>query len=697
MLAIRLFLWLILCKSSCWGNEDLEKEDDTRFYQERMFEAVNVSKSNISLYIHSDFQSDITWSYTTDDFLYAFVTLIADDVVVFNNIIGDISTTSDTINISISERVLPPSFAVSPNSAQTSSGFVIVTFLAAGCLMILSRDWRCLGWLYLIVSLILAIVKADVQGMRRVKVDIKSPRHMHFSNINLQINGGQIDIRNILKETYVSITCSTSEHPDQGCPFCCHGNGVCRDNTCHCKGNFDNKTYCDTKKPISTLFVSTSDPRLMQSVLPNGDIVDIYGTKNADSSNVRFQSYRLRTVPDFQLLEVDFDQDSNVRKISSPNGYEMILDWVSNCTLDGYIWTADGMKKNLRRISLCQSMRTSLDDIKTARNVIKRNKMGTHNYFSRPTRSVNRMRIPVKNDDPRLVYIPIIVRQCGQSYKSAEVSAIFEPIGFEDNITAQFEIRAQRYEYSDEVVIQAPNTLVNQDHINTRKLCKSVLRHAKGLCRRARDMPSKLLCLNIQVEEIPNDRNNSPIEIFRRICNILYESVNYFCENIFRMIEKDSVGSCEDSFENILNIFDYHEFNVIPVAKLTENRILRGVPRHIFLNRSVGMEVSPLLIEDNKPLFKITSITVNPKDPAPLDVYQVRVDYICATNFTAVKMDVTGSDKYWNSATCFGINPCSCCTLHAAGASNAVIDQVTIHVTDTLTSVNLTKELVIVF
>ncbi|KAL3847896.1 hypothetical protein ACJMK2_018787 [Sinanodonta woodiana] len=697
MSAILLFLWLYFCKSLCWGIEGVEKENGTRFYQERIFEAVNVSESNISLVIHSDFQTDVTWSYTTDDFLFAFVTLIADDIVVLNNILVDISTTSDSINISISERVLPPAFAVSPNSAQRPSGFAIVTFLATGCLMILSRDWRCLGWLCLMVSLILAIVKADVHGIRRVKVDIKSPRHLHFSNINLQTNGGQIDLRNILKETYAYITCSTSRHLNQGCPFCCHGNGVCRYNTCHCQPNFDDKTYCDTKKTISTLFVSTSDPRLMQSVLQNGDIVDIYGTKKADSSNVRFQSYRLRTVPDFQSLEMELDQDSNVRKISSTNGYELIFEWVSNCTLDGHIWTANGVKKHLRRISLCQSMRANLDDIKTARNVIKRNKMGTHEYFSRPMRSVNKMRIPVKNDDPRLVYIPIIVRQCGQSHRNAEVSAIFEPVGFEDNITAQFEIRAQRYEYSDEVFIQVPNTLVNQDHINTKKLCKSVLRHAKGVCRRAVDVPSKVLCSSIQVEEISNDRISSPIETFRRTCNILYESVNYFCENIFRMIAKDSVGLCEDTFENILNIFDYHQFNVIPIAKLTENRILRGVPRHVFLNRSDGMEVSPLLIEDNKPLFKITSVSVNPKDPAPLDVYQVRVDYMCATNFTAVKMDVTGSDKYWNSATCFGINPCSCCTLHAAGASNAVIDRVTIHVTDTLTNVNLTKELVIVF
>jgi len=136
---------------------------------------------------------------------------------------------------------------------------------------------------------------------------------------------------------------------------------------------------------------------------------------------------------------------------------------------------------------------------------------------------------------------------------------------------------------------------------------------------------------------------------------------------------------------------------MIPYAVYPDGKTVSGREQRLNLRDAAEILNNGFTIKDNKPDFKITKITVIPNDPVPHDIYQVKMDYNCATNATVMKMEVTGSDKYRNHVTCHGSHPIGSCTLHAAGAQNAVVDNVTIEVSDKNTGFNMTEKMVVIF
>ena len=166
-------------------------------------------------------------------------------------------------------------------------------------------------------------------------------------------------------------------------------------------------------------------------------------------------------------------------------------------------------------------------------------------------------------------------------------------------------------------------------------------------------------------------------------------------EHISKLVS--TIVDCHLHFTDSLNFFSDDLFSLHPKAVFFDGKEIIGDELQISLRDTNRLIKDGIVIKDDKPEFQIVKISVNPTDPVPGDIYQVRMDYACATEQTVIKMNVTGSDQYTNHVTCQGITSCNCCIVHAAGAANAVIDHVIMHITDSLTKVDMVKEMVVVF
>ena len=182
------------------------------------------------------------------------------------------------------------------------------------------------------------------------------------------------------------------------------------------------------------------------------------------------------------------------------------------------------------------------------------------------------------------------------------------------------------------------------------------------------------------------------------LCKHVLKTLSSYCNKHYsKVLTQDK--ACLTHYTNTINLFSTEKYLIQPFVVFPDVKLISGRVQSVnFGNISqLNTQNRELVIIDNNSEFKIVKITVIPKDPVPHDIYQVKLEYACATSETAIRMTVYGSDFYSNSVTCRGVNHCNCCILHAAGAPNAVVDRVTINVTDPSRNYELVREMVVVF
>jgi hypothetical protein len=225
--------------------------------------------------------------------------------------------------------------------------------------------------------------------------------------------------------------------------------------------------------------------------------------------------------------------------------------------------------------------------------------------------------------------------------------------------------------------------------------CISTLFIRKQICFHSNLHNIKLVC-----DSLGHEANVSSAMTFNRtakLCEIVHDKLLFYCDIKAQRNDIFNEACTIRYSKTMASIFsDENIYGIQPFASFRD-KTLTGSTVYLSPGRNSLINNFDLQINDNQPNFKIEKISVIPTDPSPHDIYQVKLDYACATNKTVIKMTVSGSDFYSNHVTCYGVTRCSCCTLHAAGAPNAVVDHVTINVTDTSTGLDLLKEMVVVF
>lgn len=465
------------------------------------------------------------------------------------------------------------------------------------------------------------------------------------------------------------------------------------------------------------------DPRLETVILPSGSSLALSRSYNAPETDiVKFLQY-----PDVYTLEsrdprsktrhrILFLSDGFVDRIdylNEDNVYSLKFkrNRVDQCRVR-VMWSESGEEKNVH-VSICDN-KTELNNT-IARSLPK----GRHSGVHREQDSIRRHNRRTRNDSSRnymtskvnLLEVPVLVHRCGYTLEEepqvyAKVTTFNSMLGYSsDQKSTHGESRSlptgsehsvvilgQRNSHGKPVVL-IPDVREPLGIQAIKSKCRETVNKHNDICTSSHLQVYWKICAKLETE---STFVNASAYQYSNLCNEITQILKMYCDHsATKVLSEDRVCRAQYSFS--VDLFSFDLFEMIPYATYPDGKTIKG--RKLTLSLRVAQEIlrNGISIRDNKPDFRITEITVIPKDPVPHDIYQVKLDYDCATNSTVIKMAVTGSDQYSNHVTCHGGQPTGSCTLHAAGAQNAVVDNVTINVTDLRTGLNLTEKMIVIF
>ena len=444
------------------------------------------------------------------------------------------------------------------------------------------------------------------------------------------------------------------------------------------------------------------DPRLLRTQLPNGDEVFMYYVLDTNTGTMKTKTV-VKTANDLKSFLVEFDQYGHIKRIiqNADNDKSYLLILVSRgCLVRVCRKLPRGKKKVLKRVNMCNSMdkrNTKHKGILTDFGKLESNVQKLQRLYGVNTRSTNHSLLADTDIEDTSIAVSMKVKSCGVEKIKGDASLTIQTI----KVT---EIRAERvslpvFKRSDgSFYFSLPNITSRHNEQRIDEKCSVVYSIGRDMCISSILKDKTNICRDLGRDEFSSasdlkqyDSNN-----LTRTCLSSIQSLVEFCK-LFPLESVAARPNCSALFNDTRNMFETDRLVLTPVVTLADGKIINGLQNQISLQNLSLMGPPDIIIKDDKPTFKINSITVIPTDPLPLDLYQVRLDYSCATNYTVIDMRITGSDLYTNYAVCSGINPCSCCVLHAAGASGSVVDNVVINVTDPWTGTSLVKEVVVIF
>lgn len=440
------------------------------------------------------------------------------------------------------------------------------------------------------------------------------------------------------------------------------------------------------------LFVHPLDPRLSTTVLPGGNVVTSYRDSLTSSTESPSDVY-VDVVPDdaihYKLFQMAFHQNGFLRRVRSYSNAGSQITILrrqkrSSCLLSVVL---PGGKT--APVNICSSRQRKSSNIvySDSINGVKRTRRISDITTFNAIRGNNVRPLPLTYG---VHFIDVLVREfrCGESLP------LFKPVSFQLRPVTQgnaghfpreqsVTLHTRTLSGREGTFLRLPNVTQKTDPEIFFGKCQYVRNIRANICLDSHLHVYTILCKRLQNLSADESFNKS-IE-YDSLCQITIPSLLSYCDNVY--INNNHSLDCLAVFTDTFNFFDDDEFFIQPVEdSLNGNEDVRISPSIISLRNLTLSESPEISIRDERPVFKIVDITVIPRDPAPSEIYQVRLDYECATNTTIIQMNVTGSDQYTNHMTCTGLTACKCCIVHAAGAYNSVVDHVHISVSDVATS-----------
>ncbi|XP_053404711.1 uncharacterized protein LOC128558685 [Mercenaria mercenaria] len=689
-----------------------------RIEREHAFEIDSLSPDSVAVDIQSDIPGQITWIYTDDHNFRLKVKIIGENENSVNSTDIHLITTNSSVKLAVREKYFP----VVPSPVTGSGSALRIPAYLVWFLVLL------IGWNNPMAVLLIAVVYGFTPGTadmiydipkKTVQIEVTAPRRLSYRTVNLYINGGKLRVVDWEPERAEVVTCET-ETAAGGCPNCCHGNGVCVGNQCICDENYNQESNCALGNAQAVFFSHPLDPRFDRTLLPNSDVLTL------GRAFQFIQQPPYLKDPDVYTMEIKSRDDtfSHILIIFHPDGFiEKILD-TGSMKNDAIKFKRSRLKSCLIRLkgNLINTEINICDKTNSAQN-IENDRTSKENggrestsdrkrdkeHRRKSTRNRQRLKFPYEF---KFVEFPVRIHRCGynsQDRKHVYFQLLKEKMdpshvsGSQTRRSLSFRVNENiillPHETSDgTVVLRLPNNSVPLGSKEITSKCEMTKSLHRKIC-----FPSNLENFRIVCNSIFNlsDINHStPPHISRTIqlCRFVLESVTSYCDkHIFETVSQDK--PCLANYINNFNLFSEHSYQLRPIAHFPDEKVMYGYVQDVNFanNTQLGQGSKELTITDNDANFKIVKISVIPTDPVPHDIYQVKLEYACATSQTVIKMTVYGSDYYSNSVTCHGTTQCSCCILHAAGAPNAVVDHVTINVTDPSRNYKLVQEMVVVF
>ena len=468
------------------------------------------------------------------------------------------------------------------------------------------------------------------------------------------------------------------------------------------------------------------DPRLVTTLLPSG--IQLTLSRSYNSPNTEAWPYLQR--PDVYVMtsrdseqysrkQITFDNDGFIKEINfidkaTDAHFNLVFkrNRVDKCKVSAIWTTGSSGEKTETSVNVCDNQPKPQADqalsSKTKKRLgVKGSPTNRHNRKTRHnsqrghgSHKVNMLEMPVNTErcgydteltDP-FVFVKFTPTSNTNSIRTNSLSVLHQ---LEHSIV----ILSERI-FNGKYVVRIPDVNHPLEAAAIKSKCKETIFKHNSICSESHLQSYTSICVRLTEVLSNNDlrplSTNSSSNQYSSYCAQFIHMLNVFCDSSKAKVFSED-RTCRSQYSTSVNIFSSEYFKMIPYAVYPDGKTVSGREQRLNLRDAAEILNNGFTIKDNKPDFKITKITVIPNDPVPHDIYQVKMEYNCATNATVMKMEVTGSDKYRNHVTCHGSHPIGSCTLHAAGAQNAVVDNVTIEVSDKNTGFNMTEKMVVIF
>ena len=449
------------------------------------------------------------------------------------------------------------------------------------------------------------------------------------------------------------------------------------------------------KKRINVLFKHPLDPRLLFTKLSSGEEFRLNVVQDVATGTIRPKMVT-RMTSEQGAFQMEFDKNGQIKRISQMNGKNkanLLIATSKGCEVRIFSKMSRYNKQLLKILSLdiCKS------------NMAALSKASQSSDFAMYTSNLNKLKMLFYGEQDRessrnstisekYIHVKVKVENCKNQRVDGEVHMNIESANDPESSPVRINIPAFR-SHDGGYFFRLPN-ISSSFATEFEEKCKGVSGIIKSICFSPLIAKKQLICSDLN--DSVRVRSNVSEQDIESSCRNLFDSIEKYC-NPIKTNEWNFKGDCIENYDEARNIFKTDELELKPVVTFVGGKVINKFHQRISLQNISLLGASDIKVTDDKPEFKIIGVTVTPKDPLPLDLYQVRLDYACATNFTMIDMRISGSDLYSNFATCPGLNPCSCCVLHAAGAAGTVVDNIVINITDPWVGTSITKTVVVVF
>ncbi|KAL4219884.1 hypothetical protein ACF0H5_020295 [Mactra antiquata] len=685
--------------------------------KERIFVADDISTEAISVNIRSEITGNIKWTYTNDDSFIVKVKIVVDDETEFESTKLDFLTSNSTITLFIDKS--HASYSYEPKTGSGSSPRVPVYLLFLPALLFGFSPTKTLIFLLLLGAVTVGETNAFNNGMT-VDIRILAPLHYQYKEVNLTMKDGNIEYTRHRTINNPNLTCQTSHH-DNSCPQCCYGNGACVQGTCVCNSNFTKESNCEFEASKRMFFSHPVDPRLDMTELQNGDQITLSYLfnflqqqpylKDIEKLALNFRS-RLKT-DSYSNIIITFHSDGFVNEIIDQNIQSQFSKIKLRRLRSKQCIVRVKNKKTKFDVDICDSSRQNIlleisptisstktiitTDVGKSNPILDSQKFKYFDYYGYMNFSevsVRTERCGYESMAKKHVFCKLSLSSNSPKYNSdasrsqSDIEMLSDSY-LQENSHESVTLLTQE-KHNGGAVLRLPESTKNLNNSVTEKKCELTYYKRQQICNSSYRQVYRLICKTIYSNKNGGHSAEVTSSHLSSVCNLLSDILSGYCDTYSNFEE----SLCTANYREVINLFSASNFHIRPSVLYSDNKIVTGSEHNIVIGRLRHEEMT---IVDTTAEFKIVKISVIPSDPVPHDIYQVRMDYECATKSTVVNMTISGSDLYSNHMTCRGITSCNCCVVHAAGAPNAVIDHVIIKVTDESYGFSLEKETVIVF
>lgn len=683
-------------------------QTDAVFTREEIFEFTEYNPDKISINVTSEIQGNLEVRWGNTSAFNVYLQISTQDTQSQNPLKIVTNFTLENLHLHILKKIVdttvsPPS-SLNTNRAVTTVGSFFFTLW----IIILTHGWKvALLYMVLVFPMIL-LVDANFIQSTRCDIIVECPRNITLHNIELYMENGNITVdQDILQSTKTTANCKTSSnnaYSEKGCESCCHGNGVCGPgNECTCFRGLQGNCSTDTSVPKYRLFVNPGDSRITEMRLPNGENVTVHGRKRHDGTIRSLDTFRSRDNK-MNIFTVFLNGKRKIKSILSQKGESITFDWKDKCNVHVTAITSKGQGQVNIEVDTCASL-NDLFPLQEDWNFYQSELLAGINKCFHSNRQIRSTTEHVKKPlgkpsaKKSKYFVPVKITRCGSPVQAANVYAHVKSKSNSEE-SGISELMAKSTKTSGLFHVQIPTYSVKNDKSLVQTSCDSFNTTVERTCRKILTKFScdkVKFCLSIRKAfSFVKSVSSTQIDDVIQTCEKAFDTVISVCTTITSALKSQNIEPCTNKLQLIDDSYIpgpilFSPFAVFPNGYVVDYDYLEINPSP---NKKYHKEI---ILRDPRPNPTITSFSITPEDPKPLQRYEVKVYYSCASKATEVDMQIVGSDKYTNYATCYGITSCNCCVLHVAGAAASVKDIVTVTVTDPLVNVKFTREFVVIF